>query len=416
MKQKFFILTILLFYRSLFGGDLNVKNYGAKGDSITDDSNAFQIAINDAVKNNMNLYIPMGKYRIDKVLNVNLAVGQNFIIKGDQIKNKKSILFTNKFTGILEIVSSNSFSTGTIRMSNIEFRGNNVPFNNGYHPYVNKEKYVSAIAIYNLEKVYINNIIIRDFYGEGINLNNYIYSNEEPKYFNYVEIKNTQILDVWGMNHVNRNGAIDDYGDGIYLANVHNALIENNKIFNNTVFTNYLGRSGLTIEYNCFNILVENNYIKGYDRNIHIEGDQGGHIIQNNTIEGSDIAIYVYSHKNKYRNSPIKILNNILSDKDTPYNKEYIPNMTNGVGRALILFKDFDNAKKGSMINENTFTLKDRDNKNNKVKYIDSNSENLLFTNNKIINKEKSDSFHKIKVLKSTILKNTSYEAISSHK
>lgn len=47
---------------------INVKSYGAKGDGITDDTTAFQDAINYALLNNKNIYIPSGTYKISDTL------------------------------------------------------------------------------------------------------------------------------------------------------------------------------------------------------------------------------------------------------------------------------------------------------------------------------------------------------------
>ena len=44
---------------------VNIKNFGAKGDGVTNDTQAILNALNFAYNNNQNLYIPQGIYMVD---------------------------------------------------------------------------------------------------------------------------------------------------------------------------------------------------------------------------------------------------------------------------------------------------------------------------------------------------------------
>jgi len=55
---------------------LNVKTFGAKGDGVTDDSNAFK----KAIRSGNNIYVPFGTYRVK---NIEIANKSQFIISGD---------------------------------------------------------------------------------------------------------------------------------------------------------------------------------------------------------------------------------------------------------------------------------------------------------------------------------------------
>jgi hypothetical protein len=59
-----------------FGDVVNVLDYGAKGDGVTDDTNAIQAALNSG---NKMIYVPAGSYKLSS----NLSVPQGVSIKGD---------------------------------------------------------------------------------------------------------------------------------------------------------------------------------------------------------------------------------------------------------------------------------------------------------------------------------------------
>ena len=62
--KNFFLTFLLLFSALSYSQQFNIRNYGAKGDGKTDDSDAFTKAINEINKNNTNqknyavLYLP----------------------------------------------------------------------------------------------------------------------------------------------------------------------------------------------------------------------------------------------------------------------------------------------------------------------------------------------------------------------
>lgn len=49
-----------LFLKSHWNGRVNIKDFGAKSDSVTDDTAAFQEAVNYAQKYGLGIYIPSG--------------------------------------------------------------------------------------------------------------------------------------------------------------------------------------------------------------------------------------------------------------------------------------------------------------------------------------------------------------------
>nr|WP_242486977.1 glycoside hydrolase family 55 protein [Peribacillus sp. TH16] len=68
-------------------GFINIKEFGAIGDSTTDDTKAIQNAINDAESNNLALYIPSGSYKISTTL----LISKRIKIYGDGMGLSKII-------------------------------------------------------------------------------------------------------------------------------------------------------------------------------------------------------------------------------------------------------------------------------------------------------------------------------------
>lgn len=208
----------------------------------------------------------------------------------------------------------------TLNISNFEIIGNNIPYSK-QHPFISNitNSYMSAISGLNLKTSNINNVTIRNFYGTGIILANYYESQKEPK-LNRMEspkITNCSIVNVWAYN------AKDQSGDAIAMWGVNKPVVQNNVMINTIKTTKFAGRAGLVLEHYTENAVVKKNKIGGYNRNIHIECDYGGHLISYNTLSQSSIAITLSedcgltaSQKNLY--SPIIIENNSMI-----YNQEF---------------------------------------------------------------------------------------------
>lgn len=109
------------------GASLNVLDYGATGDGVTDDTAAIQAAINDGVTQNKAVYIPNGTYIITSTLNLpnNITlygetqrkINQGGNTYGTIIKTAANITMMQT-TAVMP-----SFTFG-IRIENISFWGN----------------------------------------------------------------------------------------------------------------------------------------------------------------------------------------------------------------------------------------------------------------------------------------------------
>ncbi|ACT95794.1 right-handed parallel beta-helix repeat-containing protein [Dyadobacter fermentans] len=204
-----------------------------------------------------------------------------------------------------------------VSISNIEIIGNNVP-RSPTHPFFGKAElsYQHALSGLNILTMKVENVTIRNFYGRGIMIANYY--NRKYDRRNRVEspvVRNCKIFNVWAYSKK------DDSGDAIEFYSANKPLVENNVILNNLVETKYMGRVGVVLEHNTEKGIVRNNQIGGYTRNVHIECDWGGHVIDKNKFTQSSVAVVLSedcaqpdSLKGQF--SPIVIKNNTMIYKD----------------------------------------------------------------------------------------------------
>jgi hypothetical protein len=88
-----------LYAHIVIEGEVNVKQFGAKGDDTTDDTNAIQACINFAKINKLPVYIPSGKYRVS-----HLVVNYQFAhIHGDGKNSVLKSINNNTEGGILNL-------------------------------------------------------------------------------------------------------------------------------------------------------------------------------------------------------------------------------------------------------------------------------------------------------------------------
>ena len=73
-------------FRMIRGADINVLDYGATGDGVTDDTAALQAAINASAASDVCIYVPAGTYKITSELTI---VNDCRGITGDGASNTK---------------------------------------------------------------------------------------------------------------------------------------------------------------------------------------------------------------------------------------------------------------------------------------------------------------------------------------
>ncbi len=164
----------------------------------------------------------------------------------------------------------------------------NLPRNQSYgHPFFFRgDIYSAAIRAKNVKSLHVEGVVIRNLFGNGIVVANYGNKHWERIHrVQNVTIKNCKLDNVWQWHQY------DNTGDAIMLWNVADGVIENNEIVNDLAHTRWVGRCGIVLETNTEGIVVKNNVISGYARNIHIELTFGGHQIIDNKLLASDIGI-----------------------------------------------------------------------------------------------------------------------------
>lgn len=348
VSPKIALLNVILFSAFTFGAkassdqngrQFSVASYGAKGDGTSDDSKPIQKCFDDASRvSNATILFPSGTYLITSPIQYKSGIKFSLEIKGESGKSK---LICNKLSSFFS-VSGNLVPNAIVNIHDLTIEGNNPPFS-ATHPYYNKAgMYVFAIALFNIDKATINNVIIKNIYGEGIYIVN-DQRNKAPVSANSTQIRitNNRILNCWGLHPTLDKGFQDEYGDGIYLSNVSGATIENNIVKNDLNVTKQFGRAGIVLEFNCRNCIINKNQVSGYDRDIHIEGDLGGHIISNNNLTGSEIGVFSSLVCADGSANPITITNNYISNDGIPLNNSFTRVLPMGSRALLSLHGDW---------------------------------------------------------------------------
>lgn len=351
------LITVFIFsgiLQSYSQKSINVSDFGAKGNGLNDDTEAFLNCFKEAVKHkNSIITVPYGNYRITKPLDIFYAEN-SLTIKGISKNGKKPIIFTKSNMTLISLrgYAFKENSKGSATIENLKLIGGNVAYSTK-HPLINKGKFYYGIYIADKNTAIINDVDISNIYGEGIGIINTDPTMGGSGRFQFISIKNSKITNCWGYNP-----SIDDYGDGIYVANVQKGEIINNVINNNINVTRQFGRGGIVLEWFADNILVQNNQVKGYDRGLHIEGTTGGQQILNNVFSGSDLGIVLYEYPIAgYNNKPIIIKGNVVSNEG--FNKNLKVNRVRKP-RSMINFLAKDNCRAGSQIEGNTFIIDGR--------------------------------------------------------
>jgi len=204
----------------------NVVQFGAKGDGKTDDTQAFQNAIDDAAKNGCGaVLIPNGTYLIDPIKSVNL-------------KSNVNLVFTTGASLIAKAVSSGSYSViNILDVSNVSILGSPTIVGERYKHLGTSGEWGMGINIKGSSNVYIENARITDCWGDGI----YLGSSTKQNYNKAVKIVNP-VLD-------------NNRRQGISVISAINLDIEN------AVITNTNGtapQSGIDFEPNQVNEYLQN--------------------------------------------------------------------------------------------------------------------------------------------------------------
>lgn len=134
-------------------GDLpivNVKEFGAKGDGITDDSDAFQSAVNTVIQIGGTIFIPVGRYVLKKCINIDLSnfaqTGKAINLRGDNANTTFIINQTN--ADFAFYVKGKHFTY--FHMENMTVLGADINTQKGLHMEYLSEQYLENLVFKNL--------------------------------------------------------------------------------------------------------------------------------------------------------------------------------------------------------------------------------------------------------------------------
>ncbi len=298
--------------------NLNVDNYGAKGDGKTDDTNAIQNAINAA----SNDKIIFGRNKVYIVNSLYLEKKAGIVIEGNNATLKRKIqaeytTYTN--AGIICI-----FGSKNIIIKNLNFDGQRKlqkqkGFNMGVFIGGNKYNYTFFDNNYGENKIN-KNITISNckFFNTGM------YNEGLDKFGDGVYAHSTDSLTV-------KNNYFENMGRwGIACSESFNVLIEKNKVINNKEST---ALGGIDIENEG-----DDNTNGSYSRNITIR--------ENNLIGKSAINIQTgISEKNK--NGKYHYIKNVIISNNI------LDLINSGVyGKSGIFISEVDQQNKGVILDE----------------------------------------------------------------
>lgn len=114
-------------YSIIEGAPLNILDYGAVGDGVTDSTAAIQLAVNAAMAANKRLYFPQGTYVVSSTITVTNGSGAGLFMYGDTTSNFAVVPSgtTIKYTGTSNLFQINgSASTVNLMVKNMSFLGN----------------------------------------------------------------------------------------------------------------------------------------------------------------------------------------------------------------------------------------------------------------------------------------------------
>lgn len=356
----------------------NIKDYGAVGDGINDDTNSINKCIADVgIKGGGTIIFPIGDY---KVTNTIIIAYSNITLRGDSSSKSRLNYYGKGYnTDLIKISGKYNNVLHDIVIENLSLDGTNQIYKGG-----SSEDDLSLTApnplgkgMTGIRSEYAYNVTIRDntltdIYGDGI------ICKRSP--FTLIDHNTLWDCSASGMASTNT----DYQGDGITAFMSFAVTISNNYIVNRRkfkvhhklaqdVYNLQCGRSGLEFEYSVdmdnennperwcpfsselvknttsgYALIAKNNYVYGYNKGMHLEysvnvgpSPQGGYdwyyaaiafthflgtnydnpVVSNNRFYGDSAGIMIGRNKlrienNEFRNTGHYIIQRIGVAKD----------------------------------------------------------------------------------------------------
>lgn len=298
---------------------INVRDYGAKGDNIADDTIALQKAISENA--GKCVYIPQGVYKITDTL----IIPNDSFIMGDGVES--IIQASNDFTGAL--MKGSVYDND--EQFNFNFKLENITLDGGYANYITYAKHKTGVTtqhgiMFKGEQFEFDKVIVRNCGGHGIIIKN----NTERRLSSYENAGTAYIINSKVMYNaldgIRCEGAVDWV--------LHNSDIHSNSRDSNNAGSNIHFVSGNAKISDCHffslygaikpyaSILVDNTAASLQVSNCHIEGAATPVIIYGNRCFFENCRIY-----SSFGNGDLRI----DADYCTFTNCEFFPQVTDAV-------------------------------------------------------------------------------------
>lgn len=213
---------------ALPGGAVNILSYGATPDDGTDDTAAMQNAI-DATPVNGTLYIPAGTFKV----NPTYLAG----VHGLSLHSNMTVwMDTNAVVEAIPVSSSQYTIFSLLHINDVTITGGTIKGERAGHTGSTGE-YGYGIAVYSSQNIKIQNLTVRDAWGDGIYVTEYRDAGDDPREPNKLT-KNITICSVIADN--NRR-------QGLSVTAADYVAVENSRFINSNGAT---VSSGIDLEPN----------------------------------------------------------------------------------------------------------------------------------------------------------------------
>lgn len=244
----------------IIGNYINVKDFGAIGDGVTDDTIAINSAMAESDKGT--LFFPKGIYKCGSI-----SLTKNIIGEG-----KDSIIFSNGNNKIITI------ATDELKVQNIIIRGSN------------NSTYANEIGLYIDDKynIIVSNCVVENFLGNSGILNTNLMDKHIGNLFQNCIIRNNKKginFDTRGEYSICLGSTLYENEDAIVIKAGNISIVANN------VSDNVNGIRIISGDNDSHGLLLSNliNHNSGYG--IYIDGISNGFNIANNEFYNSNIYI-----------------------------------------------------------------------------------------------------------------------------
>lgn len=270
---------------------INVKDLGAVGDGIKNDTKACQKALN-MVNQGGTVYFPAGTYLISMQL---FIYGDNVTIKGDGNATK---LIYKREQKTIDSVQDISLFGGRNGITNISVKDMYMEYQGNFFPELGQsyDGKINALYFYDIHDLLVENVEITGFNSSAVNIAGKAdaYATDitvRDSYFHHNRVSGVLYGYVDGMlicnNIMEYQGSKQDGGTGYGSAGLGGSVPKNIRILNNECNYNY--RKGIDLHAGE-NVIIEGNTCKANRLyGIYVEGPDTNHvIIKNNYVSDMD--------------------------------------------------------------------------------------------------------------------------------